>query len=113
MTLSKADERQKMDDYAMSPVFVRSFYLSLSLFIVIIHLCIVLVMQPAQIAGCKTVVVATPPRPDGSICPVSRPLAPYSLKRKTSFLNGDFKAVRVWWTKRCWALNIKLGYVRV
>ncbi|CAM6092389.1 unnamed protein product [Calypogeia fissa] len=24
---------------------------------------------PAQIAGCKTVVVATPPRPDGSICP--------------------------------------------
>ncbi|BBN14024.1 histidinol dehydrogenase [Marchantia polymorpha subsp. ruderalis] len=24
---------------------------------------------PAQIAGCRTVVVATPPRPDGSICP--------------------------------------------
>jgi hypothetical protein len=28
-------------------------------------------VQPAQIAGCKTVVIATPPRKDGSLCPVS------------------------------------------
>lgn len=27
-------------------------------------------VQPAQIAGCKTVVLATPPTSDGSICKV-------------------------------------------
>jgi hypothetical protein len=33
--------------------------------------CGTLAFQPAQIAGCKTTIIATPPRKDGSLCPVS------------------------------------------
>lgn len=56
--------------------------------------------KPAQIAGCKTVVLATPPTKDGSICKVFV----FSKYLQTLLVNvGD---VKYSWNFGCWHVLI-------